>query len=52
MSGIAIFFLIIGIFYAISIIAFLYELKHAHELDPDAPFFNDEVWPEQFDKTY
>lgn len=55
MSGIAVFFLIIGILYAISyaisIIIFIYELKHAYELDPDAPFFIDEVWPDQFDKT-
>lgn len=55
MSGIAVFFLIIGILYAISyaisIIIFIYELKHAYKLDPDAPFFIDEVWPDQFDKT-
>ena len=51
MSGIAVFFLIIGILYAISIIIFIYELKLAYELDPDAPFFIDEVWPDQFDKT-
>lgn len=51
MSGIAVFFLIIGILYAINIITFIYELKHAYELDPDAPFFIDEVWPDQFDKT-
>ena len=51
MSGIAVFFLIIGILYAISIIIFIYELKHAYKLGPDAPFFIDEVWPDQFDKT-
>ena len=51
MSGIAVFFLIIGILYAISIIIFIYELKHAYKLDQDAPFFIDEVWPDQFDKT-
>ena len=51
MSGIAVFFLIIGILYAISIIIVIYELKHAYKLDPDAPFFIDEVWPDQFDKT-
>ena len=51
MSGTAVFFLIIGILYAISIIIFIYELKHAYKLDPDAPFFIDEVWPDQFDKT-
>ena len=45
MSGWAIFFIIIGIFYAISIILFIYVLNNACYLDPNAPFYKDEVGP-------
>ena len=48
MSGWNIFFIIIGIFYAISIIISIYELNNARHLDPNAPFYKDEVWPKDF----
>ena len=45
MSGWTIFFIIIGIIYAISVIIFVYELHNAYQLDPNAPFYKDEVGP-------
>lgn len=48
MSGWTIFFIIIGIFYAISIILFIYVLNNVCHLDPNAPFYKDEVGPKDF----
>lgn len=48
MSGWTIFFIIIGIFYVITIIISIYELNNACHLDPNAPFYKDEVWPKDF----
>lgn len=43
MSGWTIFFIIIGIFYAISIILFIYVLNNVCHLDPNDSFYKDEV---------
>ena len=48
MSGWTIFFIIIGIFYAISIILFIYELNNACHLGPNEPFYKDEVEHKDF----
>ena len=48
MSGWTIFFIIIGIFYAISIIIFIYELNNACHLDTNAPFYKYEVGHKDF----
>ena len=48
MSGWAIFFIIIGIFYAISIILFIYVLNNACHLGPNDSFYKDEVGPKDF----
>ena len=45
MSGWTIFFIIIGIFYAISIILFIYVLNNACYLDPNKSFYKNEVGP-------
>ena len=48
MSGWTIFFIIIGIFYAISIIISIYELNNACHLGPNDSFYKDEVGPKDF----
>lgn len=48
MSGWSIFFIIIGIMYAIGIIVFVYELHNAYHMDPNEPFYQDEVGPKDF----
>ena len=48
MSGWTIFSIIISIFYAISIIVFIYVLNNACYLDPNEPFYKDEVGSKDF----
>ena len=49
MSLWSIILIILGIVYAIGIIiTAVYEFKHAIQLDPNEPFYNDEVGPKDF----
>ena len=48
MSLWSIILIILVIVYAIGIITAVYEFKHAIQLDPNEPFYNDEVGPKDF----